>query len=132
MNCLLVFSLIFLALAEGSGTIDMITGQKVKKQWLSFGVSLLNTVHWVSLQSETSFSAAGPSSTVVLLSLPELGGSLATEGVPTATRIRNVAYDSNNGRVSFQAKVLSSFAGTTLPYVLYVYHRSMFPMTRSV
>ena len=88
-----------------SGVIDLITGQKIKKQWLSFGLANLNTAYWVSLQSESSFQAFGPTSTIVLMSLPDLGGPLATDGVPTATRIRNVTYDAGTGRVSFQAKV---------------------------
>ena len=108
MNTLKVFTLLsFLSSVVGnggSGVIDMMTGQTLTKPWLSAGQAFLSTVQWTSLQSDSSYAAKSVDSSVVLMSLPDIGGPYADANA-TAIRIRNVQYDGLTGKVSFDAKV---------------------------
>ena len=88
----------------GLSVVDMISGNEMRRPWLSTGNGTLSTVQWTSMTSSSSFIAKGANSSVVLMSLPDIGGPYADANA-TAVRIRNVIYRNSTGRVTFEAKV---------------------------
>ena len=90
---------------SNNGVIDLMTGERLLSSWLSFGTATLGTESWTTLQSQFGFTASAPDSTVVLMSLPDLGGDLPTQGNATSVRLRNIVYDANSKSVSFEARV---------------------------
>ena len=95
--------------------IDMSTGLSLPngKYWLEVGFVNINDQIWTSVASVgTTFTDA-----VIFTSLPDIGGSLYTQGVPTSTRIRNVI---SSGTVSFQLKVSFYFSSFPLLFLIYI------------
>jgi hypothetical protein len=107
LNIILLLSFLANVAGQASGVIDMMTNQRLNRPWLSTGSVTLDSTTWVSLTSPSGFIASAADSTVVLMSLPDLGGAAYHQGDATSVRIRNLAYDAGLKRVTFDAKVPS-------------------------
>lgn len=97
----MIYKLLSLALLIGqvlSQSIDLRTGVRVTHAWMETGFVYVNDAEWVDVSS-LGQNWVQP---VILTALPDLGGSLYTNGLPTATRIRNIVVE---GQVSFQVKL---------------------------
>ena len=68
--------------------------------WLEAGQMYLDDSHWTNVTTVVK-TFVNP---VVLLSMPDFGGSTYNSGSPLSLRIRNKKFESN-GALSFQVKV---------------------------
>lgn len=120
LNIFFLLSLFATVFGSINGVIDLMTGERLLSSWLSFGTATLGTESWTTLQSQFGFIASAPDSTVVLMSLPDLGGDLPTQGNATSVRLRNIVYDANSKSVSFEARVshISNDKPCSFNYVL--------------
>eukprot|EP00602_Paraphysomonas_sp_CaronLab_P003918 CAMPEP_0185017106 /NCGR_PEP_ID=MMETSP1103-20130426/60_1 /TAXON_ID=36769 /ORGANISM="Paraphysomonas bandaiensis, Strain Caron Lab Isolate" /LENGTH=966 /DNA_ID=CAMNT_0027546363 /DNA_START=40 /DNA_END=2940 /DNA_ORIENTATION=+ len=101
INILAVALLSICDVAQGV-TYDLLRGVALapEERWLETGFVSINDRTW------TSISTGGDTydnDSIVLLSLPDIGGRHYTQGQPTSLRINNLAY--NNGGVSFDVKL---------------------------
>jgi hypothetical protein len=95
---LLAFTLLLLG-RVWSQSIDLRTNARVTHAWMETGFVDVNDATWASVSS-LGQEYVNP---IILTALPDLGGALYTEGLATATRIRNVVNTA--GQVSFEVKV---------------------------
>ena len=101
---LLFFNIAALQAVE-YGVIDMKTLEKVESPFLTFGGGIISTEYWTTMSTGADFYANGENSTVVLMSLPDIGGDTSEQGVATAIRIRNKAFNEATRAVSFEARM---------------------------
>jgi hypothetical protein len=85
-----------------SQSIDLRTNARVTHPWMETGFVMVNDATWASVSS-LGTEYVNP---IVLTALPDLGGELYTQGLATATRIRNVVNSA--GQVTFEVKVTST------------------------
>lgn len=93
------FFLTFLLEKVWGQSIDLRTGVRVTHAWMETGFVDVGDAEWVTVSS-IGQEYVQP---IILTALPDIGGELYTQGVSTATRIRNVV--NTGGQVTFDVKV---------------------------
>jgi hypothetical protein len=94
----LFFTSLFLRVS--SNTINKITGVELTTPFLEAGFTQVDDRDWVTISTRASNF---DNNAVILISLPYLGGELYTEGLPIASRLKDITYSA--GSVTFSVKV---------------------------
>lgn len=81
-------------------TIDKLTGLELTSPWLETGFTFVDDKEYITI---TTKSNSFNTNSVVFISLPYIGGDLHTQGLPIASRLKDIS--STNGKVTFSVKV---------------------------
>lgn len=100
LTLFLSLCLSLLSLQVSSNTVNKITGQELNFPFLETGFSLIDDRNWLTISTESSHFEGNA---VILISLPYLGGETYADGIPVASRLKDISYSA--GKVTFSVKL---------------------------
>eukprot|EP00602_Paraphysomonas_sp_CaronLab_P008383 CAMPEP_0185024300 /NCGR_PEP_ID=MMETSP1103-20130426/7313_1 /TAXON_ID=36769 /ORGANISM="Paraphysomonas bandaiensis, Strain Caron Lab Isolate" /LENGTH=446 /DNA_ID=CAMNT_0027557225 /DNA_START=100 /DNA_END=1440 /DNA_ORIENTATION=- len=103
-QCIALLSLLVSTAVEAQ-PVNVITNQILDHEWLEVGFVDIDDREWTTIKSRND---NWEENVTVFISLPDIGGSLHTEGLPIVSRLRNIEYVSSENVWQFDVKLVQA------------------------